>query len=123
MTAPSVARSRDQVGELGPGLWRLGYIVVADLAFVFGVLVPHLTDDDVPPVDSTWDALFWPGMVSVFFLPLVACGVGLFSGAALRRGDGGGARAADMAAVVLSVAGVLVYASPWGRDAISWLLD
>ena len=81
MTAPSVARSPGRVGELGPGLWRLGYIVVADLAFLFGVLVPYLTDDDIPPVDSTWDALFWPGLVSVFFLPLVACGVAVFSGA------------------------------------------
>ena len=122
MTAPSVARSRGRVEELGPGLWRLGYIVVADLAFLFGVLVPYLTDDEIPPVDSTWDVLFWPGLASVFFLPLVACGVAAFSGARLWGSDGG-ARAANLAAVVLSVAGVLVYASPWGLDAISWLLD
>ena len=122
MTAPSVTRSRGQVGVLGPGLWRLGYIVVADLAFLFGVLVPYLTDDDIPPVDSSWDALYWPGLVSVFFLPLVACGVAAFSGAQLSRSDGA-ARAVNIAAVVLSVAGVLVYASPWGLDAIRWLLD
>ena len=122
MTAPTVARSHGLVGELGPGLWRLGYIVVADLAFLFGVLVPYLTDDDIPPVDSTWDALFWPGLASVFALPLVACGVAVFSGARLSRSDGR-ARVVNVAAVVLSVAGVLVYASPWGRDAISWLLD
>ena len=122
MTAPTVARSRGLVGELGPGLWRLGYIVVADLAFLFGVLVPYLTDDDIPPVDSTWDALLWPGLVSVFVLPLVACGVAVFSGARLSRSDGR-ARVVNVAAVVLSVAGVLVYVSPWGLDAISWLLD
>jgi hypothetical protein len=122
MTAPAAARSRDQVEELGPGLWRLGYIVAADLAFLFGVLVPYLTDDDIPPVDSTWDVLVWPGLASIFFLPLVASGVAVFSGASLR-GSHGGARAVNLAAVVLSVAGVLVYASPWGLDAISWLLD
>ena len=122
MTAPSVARSRRQVGELGPGLWRLGYIVVTDLAFLFGVLVPYLTDDDIPPVDSNWDAMFWPGLVSVFVLPLVACGVAAFSVARLSRSDGR-TRAVNLAAVALSVAGVLVYVSPWGIDAISWLLD
>jgi hypothetical protein len=122
MTAPSVAPPRTQVGEVGPGLWRLGYVLVADLAFVLGVLVPHLTDDDVPPVDSAWDALFWPGLASVFFLPLVAFGVAAFSGARITRSRGG-ARAVNLAAVALSVAGVLVYFSPWGLDATNWLLD
>ena len=122
MTAPSVAPPRRAVGELGPGLWRLAYIVGADLAFLFGVLVPYLTDDDIPPVDSTWDALFWPGLASVFFLPLVACGVAAFSGARVSRSDGV-ARAVNVAALVLSVVGVLVYVSPWGLDAIGWLLD
>ena len=122
MTAPSVAPARSAVAELGPGLWRLGYIVVADLAFVLGVLVPHLTDDGVPPVDSTWDALFWPGLASIFVLPLVACAVAAFSGARIRR-SAGRERAVNLVAVSLAAAGVLVYFSPGGLDAISWLLD
>ena len=122
MTTPSVTRTRGSVAQLGPALWRLGYIVVAALAFVLGTLVPYLTDDDIPPVDSTWDALFWPGLVSIFCLPLVACGVAAFSGARLSSSEGT-ARAVNLAAVALSVAGVLVYFSPWGLDAISWLLD
>lgn len=122
MTAPAAAPARSSEGELGPGLWRLGCITVTALAFVLGVLVPHLTDDGVPPVDSSWDALLWPGLASTFFLPLVACGVAAASGARLSRSDGA-ARAVNLAAVALSVAGVLVYVSPWGLDAISWFLD
>jgi tellurite resistance protein TehA-like permease len=122
MTAPSLAPSRSSAGELGPGLWRLGYIAVAALAFVLGVLVPYLTDDGVPPVDSTWDALYWSGLVSVLSLPLVACGVAAFSGATLARSHGA-SRVVNLAAVAVSVAGVLVYLSPWGQDATRWLLD
>jgi hypothetical protein len=121
MTALSLAPPRSSVGELGPGLRRLGYVAVTDLAFVLGVLVPHLTDDGVPPVDSTWDALFWPGLASTLALPLVAFGVAAFSGARLSRSVGA-ARAVNLAAVALSLAGVLVYVSPWGLDAIRWLL-
>lgn len=121
MTALPVGRSRGPVDELAPGLRRLGYIVVADLALLLGVLVPHATDDAVPPVDTAWDALFWPGLASIFFLPLVAAGVAAFSGARLSRGDAR-ARAVNLGAVALSAAGVVAYVSPWGRDAIRWLL-
>ncbi|MBJ7358768.1 hypothetical protein [Nocardioides sp.] len=122
MTALWVAPSRGSVGELGPGLWRLGYIVVADLAFLIGVLAAYLTDDHIPPVDSTWDPFYWPGLMSVFSLPLVAFGVAAFSGARLSRSTGA-ARAVNAAAMALSLAGVIAYVSPWGMDAIRWLLD
>ena len=65
------------------------------------------------------------GDLTVFFLPWVTFGCLVCSGYRLWRGGPlrPVSRAVCLSVVVLGAAGFVTYFSPWGFDAIRWLLD
>ena len=64
-------------------------------------------------------------MLTMFFLPWVTFGSAVFSGYRLWRGGplSPASRAVCLCVVVLGAAGFVAYFSPWGIDAIRWLMD
>jgi len=118
------APRRAQVSDLRPDLVRLALVVVVDVLFLFGVLLTYLNDG--------WYGAEWvanvfilPVTLTVFFLPWVTVGSAGFSGYRLWRGGPltPVARAVCLSVVVLGAAGFVTYITPWGVDAIRWLLD
>ena len=64
-------------------------------------------------------------LLTLFFLPWVLFGCAVISGYRLWRGGplSPMSRAVCLSVVVLGAAGFIAYFSPWGIDAIRWLLD
>ena len=92
-------------------------MIVADLVFLAGVVVPHVTGDD--PLVSIWIGL--PALISVFTLPLIAYGAALASGRRLLQGGSGHGRGRqlDVAVVALAIVGfvgVRVTPGAWRRS-------
>ena len=107
-----------------PATWTdvrlVGWVAIADLVFVAGVLVPYLTRADHPTTGApAW--LGWPALASLFLLPMVAVAAG--AAAASRLGVEGGRRRMALTAVLLAVAGLTAYVSPVGVAAVRWFLD
>ena len=119
----AAARRGAQVSDLAPDLVRLALVVTVDALFLVGVLLPYL-DDAQFPNESLPDVLGVLVLLTPFFLPWVTFGSAAFSGYLLWRGPSGplllGIR---LGVVVLALAGLVTYFSPWGVDAIRWLMD
>jgi len=98
----------------------LGWIVLTDLVFVGGVLVPYLARAGQPTAGGpAW--LGWPALASIFLLPLVAVAV-----AAVTAGRLGAAARSwwpGPVALALAVSGFAAYVSPVGVAAMRWFLD
>ena len=113
------------VSDLGPDLVRLALVLVVDVLFVVGVLLPYATYDG-EFVDQWLPNVFMlPVVLTTFFLPWVTCGSAVFSGYRLWRSGLSSpvSRAVCLCVVVLAAAGLVAYFSPWGIDAIRWLMD
>jgi hypothetical protein len=107
-----------------PATWAdvrpLGWMVLTDLVFVAGVLVPYLTRADQPTAGGpAW--LGWPALASIFLLPLVAVAVAAV--AAGRLGAGARSWWPGLVALSLAVGGFAAYVSPVGVAAVRWFLD
>ncbi len=114
-----------QVSDLRPDLVRLAPVVVVDVLFVFGVLLPYLAHDG--DFGDQWlpNVFMLVVVLTLFIWPWVLFGCAVFSGYRLWRGGplGPVSRAVCLSVVVLGAAGFVAYFSPWGIDAIRWLLD
>ena len=106
-----------------PALGLLAAVAAIDALFLVGVLLPYLSYDGEFAVQWLPDPLVVPVVLTVFFLPWVTFGAAALSGYRLWRGPSDGSRGVAVAVVVLGVAGFGMYVSPWGIDAIRWLLD
>ena len=104
---------------------RLALVVVVDALFLVGVLLPYLAYDG--GVADQWlpDVLYVPMTLTVFLLPWATVGPVAFSGYRLWRGGSLGpvSRGICVGVVLLGAAGLVMYFSPSGIDAIRWQLD
>lgn len=121
------------VAGLAPDLVRLALVLLVDVLFLAGVLLPYLTSDGDLGDPAVPDVLLVPLVLTLFLLPWVTFGSAAVSGYRLWRarpgaGSRGGtsspaARGVCLCVVVLGALGLVAYFSPWGVDAIRWLVD
>jgi FtsH-binding integral membrane protein len=104
---------------------RLALVVVVDALFVVGVLLPYLTYDGGVVAPSLPEILSVPLVLTVFLLPWATVGSVAFSGYRLWRGGplSRMSRGICLGVVVLGIAGLVMYFSPSGVDALRWHLD